>query len=97
MDTATITAQGFAPLDSEFARIAAVKDLPTLATEVARLHAIGVGALVLGIWGVRGVIVPVAARPWRAWKRFTASASSWSASHSCNAEMPVDSRRRQSA
>jgi len=45
MDTATITAQGFAPLDSEFDRIAAVKDLPTLATEVARLHAIGVGAL----------------------------------------------------
>ncbi len=45
MDTVTIAKQGFAPLDSEFARIAAVKDLPTLATEVARLQYMGVGAL----------------------------------------------------
>ena len=45
MDTVTIAEQGFAPLDSEFARIAAVKDLPTLATEIARLQYMGVGAL----------------------------------------------------
>ncbi len=45
MDTVTIAKQGFAPLDSEFARIAAVKDLPTLATEVARLQYVGVGPL----------------------------------------------------
>jgi putative endopeptidase len=45
MDTATIAKQGFAPLDSEFARIAAIKDIPTLTTEVAHLQYIGVGAL----------------------------------------------------
>ena len=45
MDTATIARQGFAWLDSEFARIAAVTDLPSLATEVARLQYMGVGAL----------------------------------------------------
>ena len=45
MDTVTIAKQGFAPLDSEFARVAAVNDLPTLATEVARLQYMGVGAL----------------------------------------------------
>ena len=38
MDTATISKQGFAPLDSVFARIDAVKDIPTLATEIARLQ-----------------------------------------------------------
>src|SRR5678815_3688333 len=38
MDTVTIAGQGFAWLDSEFARIAAVTDLPSLATEVARLQ-----------------------------------------------------------
>jgi len=45
MDTVTIARQGFAWLDSEFARIAAVTDLPSLATEVARLQYMGVGAL----------------------------------------------------
>jgi len=45
MDTATIAAQGFAWLDSELARITAVKDLNSLATEVARLQYLGVGAL----------------------------------------------------
>ena len=44
MDTQTIAKQGFAPLDSEFARIAAVKDLPSLVRKalsgVARVHAI---------------------------------------------------------
>jgi len=45
MDTVTIAKQGFAPLDSEFARIAAVKDLPTLETEIARLQYMGVGPL----------------------------------------------------
>ena len=45
MDTAAVDRQGFAPLDSEFARIAAVKDLPALASAVARLQHIGVGAL----------------------------------------------------
>jgi putative endopeptidase len=45
MDTVTIAGQGFAWLDSEFARIAAVTDLPSLATEVARLQYMGVGAL----------------------------------------------------
>jgi predicted metalloendopeptidase len=38
MDTVTIARQGFAWLDSEFARIAAVTDLPSFATEVARLQ-----------------------------------------------------------
>ena len=37
--------EGFAALDSEFARIAAVKDLPALASAVARLQYIGVGVL----------------------------------------------------
>ena len=45
MDTATIAKQGFAPLDSEFARIAAVKDLPSLEAVIARLQYLGVGAL----------------------------------------------------
>jgi putative endopeptidase len=45
MDTVTIAGQEFAWLDSEFARIAAVTDLPSLATEVARLQYMGVGAL----------------------------------------------------
>ena len=45
MDSATIARQGFAPLDSEFARIAAIKDIPTLMTEIARLQYAGVGAL----------------------------------------------------
>ena len=45
MDTIAIARQGFAPLDSEFARIAAVKDLPSLASTIARLNYIGVGAL----------------------------------------------------
>ena len=45
MDTANIASQGFAWLDSEFARISAVKDLNSLATEVARLQYVGVGAL----------------------------------------------------
>jgi len=45
MDTVSIDGQGFAWLDSEFARIAAVKDLTSLATEVARLQYLGVGAL----------------------------------------------------
>jgi len=45
MDTVTIAGQGVAWLDSEFARIAAVTDLPSLATEVARLQYMGVGAL----------------------------------------------------
>jgi putative endopeptidase len=45
MDTVTIAKQGFAPLDSEFARIAAIKDLPTVMTEVARLQYLGVGPL----------------------------------------------------
>jgi putative endopeptidase len=45
MDTVTIAKQGFAPLDSEFARIEAIKDLPSLAAVVARLQYIGVGPL----------------------------------------------------
>ena len=45
MDTATIAKQGFAPLDSEFARIKAIEDLPSLAKAVARLQYIGVGPL----------------------------------------------------
>ena len=45
MDTATVASQGFAWLDSEFSRIAAVKDLASLATEIARLQYLGVGAL----------------------------------------------------
>ena len=44
-DTAAVDREGFAALDSEFARIAAVKDLPALASAVARLQHIGVGAL----------------------------------------------------
>ena len=45
MDTVTIAKQAFAPLDSEFARIRAIKDLPSLAAVVARLQYIGVGPL----------------------------------------------------
>src|SRR4030095_7162427 len=45
MDTVTIAKQGLAPLDSEFARIAAVKDLPSLETAIARLNYMGVGSL----------------------------------------------------
>ena len=45
MDTVAVAAQGFSRLDSEFGRIAAVKDLSSLATEVARLQYLGVGAL----------------------------------------------------
>jgi putative endopeptidase len=45
MDSATIAKQGFAPLDSEFARIKAIKDLSSLAAVVARLQYIGVGPL----------------------------------------------------
>jgi len=45
MDTVSIDGQGFAWLDSEFARIAGVKDLTSRATEVARLQYLGVGAL----------------------------------------------------
>jgi putative endopeptidase len=45
MDTATIARQGFAPLDSEFARVAAVRSVGDLTNAVARLQYIGVGAL----------------------------------------------------
>lgn len=45
MDTASIARQGIAPLADEFARIEAVRDLPGLLGEVARLQRIGVGAM----------------------------------------------------
>src|SRR5690348_7179621 len=45
MDTVTIAKQGFAPLDSEFARIKSITDLRSLAAVVARLQYIGVGPL----------------------------------------------------
>jgi putative endopeptidase len=45
MDTVTIAKQGYAPLDSEFARIAAVEDLPSLASVIARLNYIGAKAV----------------------------------------------------
>ena len=45
MDTVASARQGLAPLDTAFARIAAVHDRAGLETEIARLQYIGVGAL----------------------------------------------------
>ena len=45
MDSVGNAREGLAPLDSEFARIAAVADRPALETEIARLQHLGVGAL----------------------------------------------------
>jgi putative endopeptidase len=45
MDTVAIAKQGYAPLDSEFARIATVKDLPSLVSVIARLNYIGADAV----------------------------------------------------
>jgi putative endopeptidase len=45
MDSVTIAKQGFAPLDSEFKRIAAIRDIAALTAEIARLQYIGVGPL----------------------------------------------------
>ncbi len=44
MDTAAIERQGLAPLAPELARIAALRDRPALAAEVAHLHWLGVDA-----------------------------------------------------
>jgi putative endopeptidase len=45
MDTATLEAQGFGPLQEEFARIEAAADTKGLLDAIARLQHIGVGAL----------------------------------------------------
>jgi putative endopeptidase len=45
MDSVGNAREGLAPLDSEFARIAAIGDRPALETEIARLQHLGVGAL----------------------------------------------------
>jgi putative endopeptidase len=45
MDSVGNAREGMAPLDSEFARIAAVADRTALETEIARLQHLGVGAL----------------------------------------------------
>ena len=45
MDTARIEQDGAAPLAPEFARIAAVSDVPSLEAEIAHLHQVGVGAV----------------------------------------------------
>lgn len=42
MDVAVIDAARAKPLDEEFQRIAAISDLPSLQTELARLHHFGV-------------------------------------------------------
>jgi putative endopeptidase len=44
MDTVGNAREGFAPLDSEFARIAAIGDRAALEAEIARLQRLGVGA-----------------------------------------------------
>ncbi len=43
MDTARIERQGDKPLASEMARINTVRDVPTLETEIAHLHSLGIG------------------------------------------------------
>ena len=43
MDEALIEATGAKPLDPEFARIAAIKDIPSLQAEIAHLQLIGRG------------------------------------------------------
>ena len=45
MDTVANAREGFAPVDSVFAQIAGIHDLPGLATEIAHLKRFGVGAL----------------------------------------------------
>jgi putative endopeptidase len=45
MDESAIEAARAKPLDAEFRRIAAISDLPSFQTEVARLHTLGVDAL----------------------------------------------------
>ena len=45
MDESAIEAVGAKPLDAEFARIAAISDLPGFQAELARLHTLGVNAL----------------------------------------------------
>jgi len=45
MDSATQQSQGFTPLQPEFDRIAAAKDMPELLAVVARLHYIGAGPM----------------------------------------------------
>jgi putative endopeptidase len=45
MDTVANAREGLAPLDSVFAQIAGIHDLPGLATEIAHLKRLGVGAL----------------------------------------------------
>ncbi|MBV8515066.1 MAG: M13 family metallopeptidase [Acidobacteria bacterium] len=45
MDTSAIDAAGVKPIESEMARIAAVKDLASLQLETARLQAEGIGAM----------------------------------------------------
>ena len=45
MDTARIERDGAVPLAPEFARIAAVSNVPSLEAEIAHLHKIGVGAV----------------------------------------------------
>ena len=41
MDSITINKAGISPLKSEFAKIDAIKDIPTLVTSIAHLHTIG--------------------------------------------------------
>jgi putative endopeptidase len=45
MDESTIESARAKPLDTEFARIAAISDLPTFQAELARLHTFGVNAV----------------------------------------------------
>ena len=42
MDEAKIEAEGVTPLKPEFARIAAIKDIPSLQDEIARLHRLNI-------------------------------------------------------
>src|ERR1700730_12656780 len=45
MDEAAIEAKGVAPIEPELARIDAIRDVPSLRAEIARLQAMGVNAL----------------------------------------------------